>query len=159
MPNRPLWLALKTLRANASKVLDATGVRAPVDVFALIRQLGIHLFFSEETLAGACHISDGNAHIWVKKSDPLVRQRFTAAHELGHVILHEQTLFHDLVMVAGHDPQEQEANKFAYELLMPDWQVRVIAPQTKGSIPQMARYFGVPETAMEIRFGQVYGNT
>ncbi|MFT3784740.1 MAG: ImmA/IrrE family metallo-endopeptidase [Tepidisphaeraceae bacterium] len=47
--------------------------------------------------------------------------RFTVAHELGHVILHqEDALFRDgSPEPAGRDPKEREADHFAYAFLMP----------------------------------------
>jgi Zn-dependent peptidase ImmA (M78 family) len=58
-----------------------------------------------------------------------VRQNFTTAHELGHLILHEQDQLHvdrafrvrlrDDVSSQGIDDFEREANFFAATLLMP----------------------------------------
>jgi len=46
------------------------------------------------------------------RADDVCRHRFTAAHELGHLLLHRNT--------APRDPQqEHEANLFAAELLTP----------------------------------------
>jgi Zn-dependent peptidase ImmA (M78 family) len=45
---------------------------------------------------------------------PAERQRFTLAHELGHMVMHQ----------VPHPEQEKQANSFAAELLMPARQVR-----------------------------------
>ncbi len=56
------------------------------------------------------------------------RQRFTIAHELGHLLLHEGTLITDYSIYLnnrddrsslGTDKQEIEANQFASNILMP----------------------------------------
>jgi len=46
------------------------------------------------------------------RADDVYRHRFTAAHELGHLVLHRNS-------VPGDPVQEQEANRFAAELLTP----------------------------------------
>jgi Zn-dependent peptidase ImmA (M78 family) len=58
-----------------------------------------------------------------------VRQHFTTAHELGHLLLHDQEQLHidhgfrvrlrDDVSSQGTDEAEREANMFAAALLMP----------------------------------------
>ena len=45
---------------------------------------------------------------------PAERQRFTLAHELGHMVMH----------LVPHPEQEKQANRFAAELLMPTEQIR-----------------------------------
>lgn len=66
---------------------------------------------------------------------PTDRKRFTAAHELGHLVLHSQYLDADA---------EDEANQFAAELLMPQ---HVIAPQlsnlTLGKLSDLKAEWGV----------------
>lgn len=154
----PRWRAFKTLGANAESVLDTMGLRAPVDVFALIRDLGISLHFERNaSYAGACEVIDDEAHIWVRANDPMVRKRFTAGHELGHILQHDGRQFRDYIFSAGNNRYEHEANRFAAELLMPAWQVRLVAQQTKGDVADMARFFNVSEAAMGIRFAEVYG--
>lgn len=67
--------------------------------------------------------------IRINKYEPLVRQRFTIAHEIGHILLgHEgisfrdpnYQMYNDLIMRA----KEANANSFAAELLMPKTLVR-----------------------------------
>ncbi|MCC6572585.1 MAG: ImmA/IrrE family metallo-endopeptidase [Planctomycetes bacterium] len=63
--------------------------------------------------------------ISVNKGDPLVRRRFTIAHELGHFFLHlsrgsvriDRPLHRSIN--ASNSAQEREANAFAAALLMP----------------------------------------
>jgi formiminotetrahydrofolate cyclodeaminase len=68
----------------------------------------------------------------ISKKFPLEVRRFTAAHELGHAILHgEGTLFRDRALDGGHvgtkrPAIEREADIFATLFLMPERQVRDI---------------------------------
>jgi Zn-dependent peptidase ImmA (M78 family) len=68
--------------------------------------------------------------IVVNKTHARVRQRFTVAHELGHLILHGYTTphadrgyklrFRSSTAAQGSVWEEVEANQFAAELLMPE---------------------------------------
>lgn len=67
--------------------------------------------------------------ILVSKLDPLVRQRFTIAHELGHWILHRGEIednkksiyYRKNLLLQDLDLREKEANYFAANLLVPDF--------------------------------------
>ena len=99
-----------------------------------------------------------------------MRQRFTIAHELGHLQLHpgKPMIIDKLVRVDfredGHrwasDRQEREANQFAATLLMPEKMVRdqadaiVGAGQAvseEGMIETLASVFDVSRQAMRYR--------
>lgn len=68
--------------------------------------------------------------IVVNEENAEVRQRFTVAHELGHLLLHRYTTphadagykvrFRDQASSVGSVREEVEANQFAAELLMPE---------------------------------------
>jgi Zn-dependent peptidase ImmA (M78 family) len=73
---------------------------------------------------------DGKPAIGVNTFHSTTRQRFTVAHELGHLLLHDYNDVHvdpgdfvihfrDEVSSSGADREEREANLFAAELLMP----------------------------------------
>lgn len=94
-------------RAAANKLWRAHGSTVPVDVVAIAKASGLTVIVSAFDHAGL--LRDGTV-IEVPKRDPLVRQRFTVAHELGHA-----TLRH----AVPEDRIEVEANAFAAELLLP----------------------------------------
>ena len=81
-----------------------------------------------ERLAGLMFYAGRVGWAFVNADDILARRRFTAAHELGHAVLHpnrmelftidtEQTLRE---ADGTGDAMEREANRFAAELLMPE---------------------------------------
>lgn len=83
----------------------------------------------DEPLAGFLFVTPSVGLIFVNGSDPVPRQRFTAAHELGHFVLHRREMG-GRVSIADtpasvevsdeqSDRHEREANRFAVELLMP----------------------------------------
>jgi Zn-dependent peptidase ImmA (M78 family) len=101
------------------------------------------------------------------------RQRFTIAHEIGHLLLHEGTLivdhavrvnWRDEVSGMATDTEEIEANTFAAELLMPrelvineleEYMKKVAATNRTMShedlITSLAREFDVSAEAMGYR--------
>jgi hypothetical protein len=90
-----------------------------------------------------------------------VRERFTAAHEGGHGILHARELTAQLVEggirlnrrseLRPYVDPEHQANVFAAAFLMNANAVRVSFRESRGDVAHMARVFGVSFTAMRIR--------
>lgn len=82
------------------------------------------------------------------------RQRFTQAHELGHVLLNhvsrDQTCLRDTTFNDRGDWREIDANAFAAELIMPEKYVRHQLSKTP-SVSALADYFGVSPTAIRFR--------
>ncbi len=61
--------------------------------------------------------SDGTPYIFLSRSKTAERSRFDIAHELGHLILHSATV--DSGSEAHHRQEEEDADRFAAELLAP----------------------------------------
>jgi Zn-dependent peptidase ImmA (M78 family) len=102
-----------------------------IDVFEAIKRLDVRLLrypVPDNALEGAYLRSRGVAYVLVNTNVVPVRQRFTAAHELGHHFLHpDQDLEHydaDL-----HHPQDWLANRFAAHFLMDEATVRQAAAE------------------------------
>jgi len=93
-----------------------------------------------EQLAGFLFAAGRVGWAFVSAADQLPRRRFTAAHELGHFVLHRGTMGRfradtdrTLQEADGDvaDQMEREANRFAAELLMPAELCRVRAEQMR----------------------------
>lgn len=87
------------------------------------------------------------------QDESLVRQRFTQAHELGHVILNhvkeDQPCMRD-VCFENSSPNERAANAFAAELLMPaQWLPKMFREQKSPT--ELAKILGVSVTALHYR--------
>lgn len=113
-------------------------VPGPIDVFDAIRQLSIRLLrypVPENALEGAYLRSRGVAYILVNSATRLVRQRFTAAHELGHHFLHPDL---DLEHYDARldEPEDRSANRFAAHFLMDERTVQGIAAMETDPIRQ-----------------------
>ena len=131
------WRRARTgaqLRPIAEALLDSEGItEPPVDVEAIARSLGATVLYApfEGELAGVLVREDDEqgAVIGVNSKHHSNRQRFTVAHECGHLRLHAgrqayvdesfRINHRDEVSSRATDPEEIEANRFAAELLMP----------------------------------------
>lgn len=159
----------------ARQVLADAGVdRPPVPVEALARLQGAQLSFEpfKGGISGMLFRDPERRVIGVNSAHPPTRQRFTIAHEIGHLLLHEtrsvivdtHVYRRDAVSSMGTQKEEREANAFAAELLMPtnfvedayaeaiDDHPTITAKQLVG---RLASRFEVSEQAMEIRLGSL----
>ena len=106
--------------------------KPPVPVERLAKRLGVEVRYEplNGNLSGMLFREGGRAIIGVNSLHARSRQRFTIAHELGHLALHERQGIHldrkfpivrqrDGRSSLAIDPEEIEANGFAAELLMP----------------------------------------
>jgi len=99
-------------------------------------------------LAGLCFRLGTTAICYVREEDILPRRRFTAAHELGHALMHQldmgRFLLDEAVDDDGRDTHqeiEKEANDFAAALLMPEIVLRRRAEELRtehGTCPRQA---------------------
>lgn len=156
----PLWKRVKSANIRTAQgLLDQCGFYSPpIDVEALCRVLEVTLLrVMNPGWAGAVQSQERSlnhpaaAVIWVNAADAPVRQRFTIAHEIGHLMLHKTgTLFRDGPGVEI-DGQEREANQFAAELLMPEHMVLTRSAAAGRHAPTLARAFNVSTEAMTWR--------
>ncbi len=113
---------------------------APINIWKLIRQLDIALWrhdFGAEFGDGMYIRKTGRALIIVNAGRRASKQRFTAAHELGHHELHrhdhENFVIGDMdVLKAGNAPAEKAANAFAASLLAPSGAIRDALGDKRG---------------------------
>jgi Zn-dependent peptidase ImmA (M78 family)/transcriptional regulator with XRE-family HTH domain len=82
----------------------------------------------------------------VDKADDVFRHRFTAAHELGHLLMHGE-------YTAGDPALERQADRFAAEFLMPTNVVRDELPTRFDlrRLAQLSEYWGVSVQALVYR--------
>jgi len=143
-----------------------------IDVHAIAKSLGadvrrVHL---ADGLSGLLVRDGGRKIISYSAADIEPRQRFTIAHEIGHLLMHpgrphiaETT---KLVNVSKREisrnyadaREEREANQFAAALLMPGaaivarWDILAAKADNADSLAaQLAREYGVSKSAMKYR--------
>lgn len=157
----------------AQELLSRLGIlQAPTPVEKIAKALDAVVRFSpfDMELSGMIHIKDGVIIIGVNSLHHPNRQRFTIAHELGHLALHRDMitsnvhvdknfpgLMRDAVSATGTERIEIEANQFASELLMPrSMIVQALAGKQfdiddSGPIEELAKKFKVSKQALEYR--------
>ena len=144
---------------NAQEVLSKYwDKKLPVDVLSIVKSLGLDAYsLSEEEMkegvSGRYEVQSGVPALFVNTQEPLTRQRFTLAHELGHFCLNHGNSFRDTrESMYSYDPKEYEANIFAADLLMPeDYIKHLIFSKGVTSVSKLADLFLVSYSAMKIR--------
>lgn len=101
------------------KLLKLTSNEPVKNIFNLLESHGIIIYEIDEMekFDGVSFITDrGFPVIIVNKKFSNDRKRFTIAHELGHILLHNENNF----PISSFRDKEKEANIFASEFLMPE---------------------------------------
>jgi Zn-dependent peptidase ImmA (M78 family) len=173
-----------SIEIRAEEVLRRfDAMTAPVNLEQLAAQLDVRVHYEtlEDQAAGVLIVKGNQRHILVNKAHHPNRQRFTVAHELGHLVLHEvegkdQLFFDqhirvyqrvgeasaDLYKTEGSTTtpeMEREANLFAAALLMPSALLKYAALEhdlwDEADVESLARTFAVSGQAMSIRLQQL----
>ena len=115
----------------------------PVKISELCRDMGIRVRYydTQGKNDGYSTILDGQAWIFVSRNCSPERQRFTIAHELGHILL-GHTGKHQLVNrepSKKDNPVEQAANVFASRLLAPACVLWALDARTPDEIAMLCR--------------------
>ncbi|MFD6988099.1 ImmA/IrrE family metallo-endopeptidase [Streptomyces sp. NPDC059943] len=140
----------------------------PVDPFELARELDVLVVPQQmdDDVSGMLLRKDGSCVIGVNEIHSRERQRFTVAHELGHLRLHEgrplildtdaRVNYRNVVSSMATDREEIDANRFAAALLAPEEMVRRAAQgisfrTTDDLVRLLAKQFLLSEMAMTYR--------
>lgn len=150
------------------KVVQRHWHSTPVPIYKIIEDIGLDLQFrplADEISGWIERRPNGAYAIVVNAFHSTPRQRFTAAHELGHYIYHRDLLGEGVgdsrAYRAAATPlpnpmirpiHERQANSFAANVLMPKHALASISPN--ADVAELARQFGVSEAAMRIRLGR-----
>ncbi|MBI2692769.1 ImmA/IrrE family metallo-endopeptidase [Mycobacterium nebraskense] len=118
---RPRPIDALVAAADTLRLLDIDQTR-PIDPFAAIDQLGLNLVIADlDNLLGAV-LPHGNGGVLITSQRPIGVQRYTAAHEIGHWILHSDQLRldgHEQILGQPSSQRERQAQLFAAYFLMP----------------------------------------
>jgi len=110
----------------AQEILEKLDLKddCPLPLQTVVSSIGYsaHLFpKSEKTRNVACGVNASEKSLFANSNDPSAEQRYSFAHAIGHVVLHEGKNF--VIRKSHLHPtneiqEEWEANQFADELLM-----------------------------------------
>jgi Zn-dependent peptidase ImmA (M78 family) len=143
-------MAMKLLRLL--EVDDPTQLEAGLERLrwlSIERQLDI-------PVSGLSHWTGARWLIIVNGDDARVRQRFTLAHELGHVFFHlaADTAFVDRDGLSAHEQLERACDYFAGCLLMPRPAFKAAWTSGLQSLGELAEHFCVSRAAIKVRLAQ-----
>jgi Zn-dependent peptidase ImmA (M78 family) len=147
---------------RAREARDALGLDAAAPLgclLATVEDAGIPVIVARMPmgLAGCCWRQDGRVLLWVNGDHVAARQRFTLAHEFGHVRCgHDALPIVDSVSTLGgltRDPREVQANAFAAEFLAPRAGVEALVDGDPGleDIVRISAHFGISPIAALFR--------
>jgi Zn-dependent peptidase ImmA (M78 family) len=169
---------MSLVEKKARQLLETAAIKdLPVPVEELAKQLGAQLTHEpfDGNISGMLYREGDRVVIGVNSAHAYTRQRFTVAHEIGHLRLHpgRPIIVDKLVRVnlrdrkssLATDKEEIEANGFAAALLMPSHLVvrEVQRRAARGRslvsdewlIEELARSFKVSSQAMEYRLANL----
>lgn len=150
--------ALSVAERQALRLLNLVGVtEGPVPERVIAELPRIHVErMSPWPVSGATHWVNGRWVVVLNGAEPAVRQRFSLAHELKHILDHPfvDTLYRGVPEIDRHDFIERTCDYFAGCLLMPrPWLKRAWTTGTQHP-PTLARQFHVSLAAMTVRLNQ-----
>lgn len=138
----------------------------PVPIEAIIAEIGLPLVYEplDDNVSGYIERANGSYKIVVNSNHARTRQRFTAAHELGHYIFHRDLLGEGvgdnrayrtegtrLVNANIRPVHERQANSFAANVLMPRHRLANVGTLSTATLAQM---FEASPESMRIRLGR-----
>lgn len=174
------------MRADQAKAISAAkrilkkypGQRLPIKVEVIAKDLGASIaydrFENDSNMSAMLYRDSKKTVIGVNSLHSILRQRFSIAHEIGHLVLHNGELYIDRsakVNFRDHraslaiDSEEIEANTFAAELLMPE---NIVITETKRFvnnnsksdpselIVSLAKKFKVSQKAIDYRLQNLH---
>jgi len=132
---------------------EASYLKPPIDVFSLIENkygIKIRKISLNDDISAIVDLEQNE--IIINEDKPYYHTRFTAAHELGHILLkHKDRKWKEYSSHISdsnpNKPIEEEANAFASGLLMPEYLLKKLA--SKQTTPnELAKLFEVSQEAM-----------
>lgn len=170
-PLRPRYSRIERL---VSELLSRAGAtEPPVNLQKIADLLGVSIHYErfDDDVSGVLIRNEHGNAIGVNKGHSKVRQRFTIAHEFGHLQLHDglpirvdksfRVNWRKTPGTKPRDIEEIEANAFAAKLLMPN--AMIVAAHSSASfeleddaeVRRLATIFGVSTQAMNFRLAQL----
>jgi Zn-dependent peptidase ImmA (M78 family) len=152
---------------NPFSIIARYQAKAPVDVEAIARDLGIKIYAKDmgEDVFGSL-VRDRTSGGWsgyaiyLNRDNHPNRRRFTLAHEIAHFVLHKDLVEAGIIDDIQYrsrlsNVHETQANQLAADILMPRTLVEREAVDNEDGRPLWARFM-VSEAAMDIRLKSLH---
>ncbi|SMM97647.1 Zn peptidase [uncultured Candidatus Thioglobus sp.] len=153
---------INTLSQKEQDIISSFQENMPVNIGDLSRKFGVNAYIADlgDNISGQIikDTNSGGFKISVAKSDNRHEQRFTAAHELSHFLLHKKEIGDGIVDSPLYRSKlsnkiEVEANKLAADILMPYKKIDTVIEGGVRTLEELAKYFDVSVQAMKVRLG------
>ncbi|HLO73880.1 MAG TPA: ImmA/IrrE family metallo-endopeptidase [Flavobacterium sp.] len=168
-------MIFKHIEESSENLLRDNGFyKVGFDIDKLVKHLKIELikkrFDFESDISGLLAINNNRAVISVNSTEDVKRQRFTIAHEIGHLTLHSKdqpffvnktskVMYRNNASATGEIFKEREANAFAAALLMPRELISNEIDECEfggdEAVKHLAKRFKVSEQAMSFRLSNL----
>lgn len=136
------------IKARVDKLVRKYKTRDP---FEMIKGMNVILvFYPLDGVRGFYQYFQRNNIIYIDETLSEHDKAFVLAHEIGHMILHKKSnaIFMDSRTQFRTSKYENEANKFAIELLISD---ESLSEYLNCSIEQLSRIYGYHQKLIELR--------
>lgn len=174
IPLRPRYARIDRLVSQLLERISSD--EPPIPLEQIVERVGASIVYErfDDDISGVLIRNEGYSVIGVQKSQSLVRQRFTIAHELGHFLLHDgkpirvdksfRVNWRKERSSDSRDVEEVEANAFAAKLLMPKHMIERVHGvdsfelEDDTEVARLAELFRVSKQAMNFRLNQLFAN-
>ena len=136
------------IKARVNKLVLKYKTRDP---FEMIKGMNVILvFYPLDGVRGFYQYFQRNNIIYIDETLSKHDKAFVLAHEIGHMILHKKSnaIFMDSRTQFRTSKYENEANKFAIELLISD---ESLSEYSNCTIEQLSRIYGYHQKLIELR--------
>ncbi|MET3899033.1 hypothetical protein ABIB57_002985 [Devosia sp. UYZn731] len=167
IPPEPTWAPKERVHAFAEAIAKQVSLEVGDPIVPLVARLGGHIEYRDtpsNKYPESIIVREPNEFtIFLPTMTSVERDRFTIAHELGHLFLHFPVVRkknpHCMMMATRWVDEtndslkrtEWEANWFAAGLLMNAVKFREAFSSYDGDIPKIAALFAVSESAADVR--------
>lgn len=142
-------------RTEAKKMWkDTAESKIPVILKDIVKQLDIVIRPAKLTIDGITRMDQsGVCMMMYNSAQPVCRQRFTVAHELGHIALEHISPLESSQQISSLS-REKEANAFAGSLLVPSEDLKKFTQNNDKTLQEVAQRYWISKDVATIAIDQ-----
>ena len=140
--------SVKNAKLKAKEIWNSfCDKKIPVELNDIIQKMGIYVKNADLSVDGYTKTSaDGTCFILYSKNISITRQRFTVAHEIGHIVLEHTSIFNNCNQFSKKS-QEKEADIFAGELLVPSDDIKKFVKEKSPTVQDIINRYWISRQA------------
>ncbi|MCD6594450.1 ImmA/IrrE family metallo-endopeptidase [bacterium] len=133
----------------------------PVRLTPILEKFNVSLYFDDfDEIDGITMKSAKLSIIVINKNLSITRQRFTIAHELGHIIMpHKSDFYVCYSKKTKNKLMERDANRFAGEILMPQPMIAELwgkyESNPRNRVEAIAKIMKISTSALRVRIREL----